>query len=589
MERFFSGGNRSLWTVMGTLRSVEGLKDAVDPLAVYGEYVRLKVRGAKAMGLCPFHREKTPSFSVNGESGLFYCFGCHKGGDIIQFIQEMESCGFREAVEILARKGGVSFEFEKSGSGRSMKPDTRDRLHALVEAAAVYYREKFEGAAADSVVSRYCASRGISEETGRVLNLGFAPSGEGVLPFLVGRGFTADECTEAGLVIERSPGDYRERFFNRLLFPIRDTMGRTVGFGGRILGEGEPKYLNSPESQIFRKRSLLYGIDITRKAAREKGKLVIVEGYMDFLAAFQAGVTNVAATLGTAMAEGQVGLIKRYVGEAVLNFDADSAGMDAADRAVKLLLTADVRVRVALIPEGKDPDDYIRDNGPEAYKKLLDEAPTFFDFLLEREIALHDLSDATGKRAFIDGFTPYLRIVADPIERQEYAKELASRTGVKLDLILDRIKRGPAPGMSKSALTKAPEIPVREQVIVQGVLNFPEEAGRLLERLPEDVFSSLVTSGILRSLLKGESVEEPEQTRIMALIENGCHNAPSERDLENAIAEILASHLKDRDREIQRQIKDASLRKDFELVKILSREKLSLLMELKSLEQTGLS
>lgn len=573
---------------MGTLRSVEELKSAVDPLAVYGEYTRLKIRGTKAVGLCPFHSEKTPSFSVNGESGLFYCFGCHKGGDIIHFIQEIESCGFREAVEILARKGGVSFEFEKSGRG-SIKIDTRDRLHTLVETAAAFYRAKLESAPADSVVRNYCASRGISKATEETLKLGFAPSGHNLLPYLVGRGFSAEECVEAGLVIERGPGDFRERFFNRLLFPIRDTMGRTVGFGGRILGKGEPKYLNSPESPVFRKRSLLYGIDITKKAAREKGKMIIVEGYMDFLATFQAGVDNVAATLGTAMTEGQVGLIKRYAGEVILNFDSDAAGQDAAERAVKLLLSADVRVKVAVCPEGKDPDDFIRDRGPEAYIKLVDEAPAFFDYFIEKESRLHGLSDATDKRAFIDSLAGYLHSVSDPIERQEYAKELCSRTGVKLELILRRIKRGSTPARTQSAPVGIPDIPAREQVIVRGVLDFPDEAGRLLERLPEEVFSSLATAAILRTLLKGESVEEPEQTRVMALIENGCHTAPSEQDLSNAIAEILAGHLKDRDREIQRQIKDASSRRDFEMVKILSRQKLSLLTELKSLEQTGLS
>ncbi len=575
--------------VMGTIRTIEELKDAVDPLSVYRDYVRLTRKGKRSIALCPFHKERTPSFSVDGENGLFYCFGCHKGGDVIQFLQEMESCDFHEAVELLAGKGGVSFEFHRSsGAKREPKSDHKERLRALLQAASTFYAKAFSAAPPNSLVKRYCASRSILPETAEALQIGWAPSSGGLLAEMARRGFTADESLEAGLVFDRGQGRWSERFRDRLIFPIRDLMGRTVGFGGRTLGDGEPKYLNSPESDLFQKRRLLFGMDLSKGAVREKGKIVIVEGYMDFLAVYQAGIRNVAATLGTALSEDQVRLIGRYAREAVLNFDQDAAGIDAARRAIKLLLTADIGVKVLVAPESKDPDEFIGRNGPEAYRKLVEKAESFFNFLLERQQRAVARMDAEGKRTFIDGFTEYLRVVADPIERQEYAKEIAGRTGIALGLILERIeevspRRSGGPSVTVPAEAK---LPVKEQILVKGLLAFPESGRRLIAALPDETLAAMVTGPLLHVLLNGGLPEEPGQTSLLARIEHGCHEVPTERDLRMTVAGIGAEHLKERDREIQRQIKEATVQKDFGLIRILTREKVSLLNELQSLERS---
>ncbi len=569
---------------MTTVRRVEEIKSLIDPIQVYQDYVRLTRRGRRSVGLCPFHREKTPSFSVDADNGLFYCFGCHKGGDVIRFLMEAEGCSFPEAAEILARKAGVTLDLGGQRD-RDPGPDRRDRLRKLLSLSAEYYRTALRSAPPSSRVRCYLERRGIREDTAERLSLGFAPPGGGLLAHLGRQGFKAEEAGEAGLVFERGRGEHAERFRDRLLFPIQDVMGRTVGFGGRALGDEEPKYLNSPESPVFQKRDVLYGLSLTRQAVREAERLLLVEGYMDFLAVTQAGVPYAAATLGTALSDGQVRLARRYAREVILNFDQDAAGLQAAERAIRLLLQEGLRIRVLVVPTGKDPDGFIAAEGPEAYRRLVDSALPFFDFLVERALASASLREVEGRVAFVDRLAEFLGAVPDPIERQEYARDVAGRTGIAPALILKRLQsaQGAPAGPALESATEPSRLPVREQILIKGLFSRGDEARRVVRGLPGEVLDSMEAAPLLRALLKGDP-PDPSHEALLARVLNGCHEPAGEDDLERAAAEVHASHLRMRERDIQRQLKEASRRQDFGLVQILNREKMSLMEQIHAIE-----
>jgi len=570
---------------MSTARNVDELKGLLNPLAVYQEYVRLTKKGRRSTGLCPFHREKTPSFSVDSENGLFYCFGCHKGGDLIQFVQEVEGCSFPEALEILARKAGVSLSFSREAKGPA--PDRKERLRKLLDGSAAFYHASLLSAPRSSSVWAYAKKRGITEEAAKALRLGFAPPEGGLLPHMRREGFQAEDGQEAGLLLERNRGEWAERFRNRLLFPILDVMGRTVGFGGRALGDEEPKYLNSPETPVFQKRDTLFGLNLTKAAVREREQALLVEGYMDFLAVYGAGVKNAAATLGTALADGQVRLLKRYAKEVVLNFDRDQAGLAAAQRAIQLLLAEGMRVKVVVLPEGKDPDEFIALKGGSAYIELVEGAQPFFRFLVDREAKVLEGGSVEARMAFLDGLAIYLSAVPDPIERQAYANEVASwaRLGGDVNLILKRLAKAvPGDKRVEPQAASPVTVPVTEQMLVKGYLAFPEAAERLLSDLPEESLKNMAVAPLLDSLRKRRAPDGPEQTSLLAFIQNSFHEVPSEASLEAAVAQAKGAYLHKRELTIQRQLQEASRRKDFELVKILQREKTALVEQIHSLE-----
>jgi len=570
---------------MGIAHRVDELKGLCDPLAVYQEYVRLTRKGRRSVGLCPFHREKTPSFSVDSENGLFYCFGCHKGGDLIQFVQEVEGCSFPESLEILARKAGVTLTLSREAKGPA--PDRKARLRKLLESSAAFYHASLLSASRSAPVWAYARKRGITEETAKALHLGFAPPEGGLLPHMRREGYQAEDGQEAGLLVERNRGEWAERFRNRLLFPIQDVMARTVGFGGRALGEEEPKYLNSPETPVFQKRDTLFGLNWTKNAVREREQVLLVEGYMDFLAVFGAGVKNAAATLGTALAEGQIKLLKRYAKEVVLNFDRDQAGLTAAQRAIQLLLAEGLRVRVVVLPAGKDPDEFIALKGAAAYANLVEEALPFFRFLVEREAKALEGGSVEARMAFLDNLAVYLAAVPDAIERQAYTSEVASwaRLGGDVDLILKRLaKAGVGAKTVEPQKAKPVTLSLTEQMLVKGYVAFPERAERLLKELPADAVSGLGASALLESLRRTGRPEGPEQTNMLAFVQANFHEVPSEEGLMAAVAKVHEDHLQKKRLRVQRQLSDASRRKDIELSKILQRELESLVKQIHAMD-----
>lgn len=397
------------------------VREAADLVDVAGEYVRLRKRGRTWEGLCPFHDEKTPSFSVDAEKGLYYCFGCHQGGDIFKFLMQLENLNFPETVERLARRYGVTLP-PKSAEARQRR-DAGDKQRALLEEAQRFFVECLEkpiGGEARAELER----RGFPRESWGLYGFGFAPDDwRGLLDHLTRR-HPEGALVEAGLAVRPESGTSPyDRFRNRLTFPVRSGDGALIAFGGRILGDGEPKYLNSPETQIFRKRSTLFCLDLARRPIADQARVLVVEGYFDCLSLHRVGIGNAVATLGTALTTDHARLLKRRLGPegmALLCYDADNAGRRAAASGAQVLLEAGVDVAVVVLPAGEDPDDVIRERGVDAFREILDHPTPLLDFLLG------DLppEPARRRRAGLQ-LAPLVCAASDPAVRQNLIEELA--------------------------------------------------------------------------------------------------------------------------------------------------------------------
>jgi len=409
------------------------VRDATDLVEVASDHVKLKKRGRKYEGLCPFHEEKTPSFSIDNEKGLFYCFGCHAGGDAIKFVMELERLNFPEAVERLARQFGVHLPPASPDARR--RRQTSDRLRTVLEEAQHWFTEQLDspaGAGARSELER----RGYGKETWRDFGFGYAPDDWRQLLEHLERRHPQGVIIEAGLAVQPDSGkNPYDRFRGRLTFPVRDSEGRLIAFGGRILGDGEPKYLNSPESVLFHKRSTLFCLDRARRAIADDAEAVVVEGYFDCFSLHLVGITNVVATLGTALTSDHARLLRRRLGadgRVVLCYDADSAGRRAAATGAKVLLEAGVAVAVIGLPPGTDPDDVVHSQGGDAMREILGNPSSLVEFLVQ------DLPDerAARQREAAELAT-LIGSARDPHIRDELFLELTQRMGFSEGVLRD--------------------------------------------------------------------------------------------------------------------------------------------------------
>jgi DNA primase len=427
---------------------VAAVRNAGDLVRLISDYVPLRAGGARLKGLCPFHHEKTPSFSVDPQMQLFYCFGCNVGGDAFKFVMLYEKLDFPEAVEFLAKRWGVPIprSADRPGSG------ARERTLLMNDAAAKFFRAQWSDSARGRVARDYVAGRGIAEDTSERFGLGFAPDSWDALGNILGaRGFKAGEMQTAGLAVPRKDGSgHYDRFRNRVIFPIRDLKGEVVAFGGRDLGNAEPKYLNSPETPAYVKGEHLYGLDVARDAIRREGFAILVEGYLDLIAVHQAGFGNAVASLGTALTASQVKLLARYAERVVVSYDGDAAGINATVKSLDLFLERGFDVRVAEVPDGKDPDDFVKASGADAYDAIVRQAPGYLEFLVRRELRARDL-DRPGERvAAVNAILPRLARLDSAVERASWAGRLADALGIEDDLVMQEL-RGALKG-AKSAI-----------------------------------------------------------------------------------------------------------------------------------------
>jgi len=409
------------------------IKEALSIVSVVEAYFPLRRSGKNFTALCPFHKEKTPSFTVFPESDTFRCFGCGKGGDIFTFVQEMERVSFPEAMEILARRAGISLEKKGSAPGRGLK----SRLLSILEAAQDFYARSLKGPQGRPA-REYLERRGLSRAV-EAFGLGFAPpSWTALVEKLGAMGVEPDLLVKAGLAKKGDLGVH-DYFRNRLMIPIRDALGRIVGFGGRVLDDSEPKYLNSPENTLFSKGKLLFGLHQARKSGADR--FLVVEGYTDVMAAVLAGVKGVVAGLGTSFTADQARLLQRYGrGKVVLLFDGDQAGWKAAERALDLFVTTQMDVRVALLRDGTDPADLVRDRGGRALEEIADSARPALKVKLDLVFSRNDPGDPAGAAQAAREITDYLAKVPDPVRLEKMLQEAASRLGVSQEALAGALR-----------------------------------------------------------------------------------------------------------------------------------------------------
>ncbi len=420
---------------------IETVRLRSDIVEVVSRYVQLKKKGKYFTGFCPFHHDRAPSFTVTPDKQIFYCFGCSTGGDVFKFIMLKESLTFYEAVQMLAQQAGVAVPVNESPAQRE-KERRREALHQINSRAKDFFSQVLQQRREAAAARRYLAARGFNRDAWEHFEIGFAlPEWNALLGFLRREDYRPDEVVAAGLAVKNEAGRYYDRFRNRIIFPIRDAAARVVGFGGRVLDDSLPKYVNTPETPFFNKGRMLYGLHLARAAIREKGFVVVVEGYMDVITAHLHGITNTVATLGTAFTVEQGRLLKNYSRDVVIAYDADAAGVAATIRGLDILQELGCRVRVISIPDGKDPDDLIRVHGNVLWEELINKAPSLIEYKLRQATGERAVNTVAGKLEVMRGVFPNLAVMSSEVEREEGLKAVARVLNLSWETVAGEFKR----------------------------------------------------------------------------------------------------------------------------------------------------
>jgi DNA primase len=497
------------------MSQVDQVRAAADIVKITGDYVKLRKSGANFVGLCPFHHEKTPSFAVHPTKQIFHCFGCGVGGDVFKFVMMIENLSFPEALRRVAEKVGIVLREREGGEGTDERARERTALFKLHEAAAKFYSAQLGATAEGRAARGYLADRGLDDATVARFRLGYAPAnGQALTQYLEDLGFRAEISEKSGLVLRGEEGKRRfDRFRRRIIFPISNESAKVVAFGGRALGDDQPKYLNSPETPIYTKGRVLFHLDGAGSGIRKLDYAILVEGYMDSIAVASAGIDNVVASCGTSLSEGQIRLLARYTRRVIVNYDPDSAGVAATERSLDLLLEEGFEAKVLALPGGLDPDSFIRKRGAAEYKERLSAAPSYLDYLTERAAARHDLGRPEGKVAAANAVMPYLARVPNAMLRAELANRLAERLKLDGKLLQEELRRS-ARSRSEPSQTSGAATGVRvdaasikatpaERKLLRAFFESPAMVEEFLPKLVEGGFAEgLATEATLRRLLE---------------------------------------------------------------------------------------
>ena len=456
----------------------EKVKQQADIVRVIGEYVQLKKAGQNFRGLCPFHSEKTPSFNVHPTKQIYHCFGCGQGGDVFKFVMEMEKCAFPEAIRVVAEKCGIAMPRPKERSPEERQENQqRTVLVEIHREAQTFFVKQLEGTLEGKAARAYLEDRGLDKDTIARFGIGYAPSGGDLLLRHFRGKYPEKTLVESGLISRDQSGRHFDRFRRRITFPIANESAKIVAFGARALGDDQPKYLNSPETPIYSKSNVLYHLDRAKDALRRQDFAILVEGYMDAIAVARAGISNVVASCGTALAESQIKLLGRFTKRVIVNYDPDVAGQAATERSLVALLEQDFEVRVLALPpigdKKADPDLYIREKGPAAYLKLVKEAPPYVDYLITRASQM-DLTSGEGKRRAVNFLLPYVQKIPNNILRSEWATRIAQQLRLEEPVL--------RAALSKAAAERRSEVKVQPELVRQSAM--PAER-RLIRMLAE--------------------------------------------------------------------------------------------------------
>lgn len=504
------------------------VKQQADIVRVIGEYVRLKKTGANFTGLCPFHPEKSPSFAVHPVKQIYHCFGCGVGGDVFQFVMELEKSTFPEAVRTVAEKCGVPIPRPRERSPEERRENQqRTALIDLHRDAAAFFTRSLHESTEGKVALAYLEDRGLDRDALLRFGLGFAPSGGDALLRRLKPKAPEKLLEGSGLFSRDQSGRLYDRFRRRIMFPISNESGKVVAFGGRAMGDDMPKYLNSPETPIYSKSNVLYHLDRAKESLRQSDFAVLVEGYMDAIAVARAGFLNVVASCGTSLAEPQIKLLLRFTHRIVVNYDPDTAGQTATDRSIGLLLEKEFDVRVLRLPGGADPDKFLGEQGAEAYRKLLAQAPPYLDYLIGRARQM-DRTTAEGKVAALNFLMPYVQKLPNRLIRSEWATRIASELKVDEPVLREALRRAAADRRSEvkpKAELLAPVVKPAERQLIRML----SEANGFREALAREIAAA--------SLHRGLETER--------IFENLICNASKEPD-----PAALSEELDDRDRRL---------------------------------------
>ena len=505
---------------------ISRVRDSVDIVDLISGYVSLKKTGKNHLGLCPFHSEKTPSFNVNPDKQIFHCFGCGVGGDAFKFLELQEGLNFPEAVKQLAGKAGISLPAD-SRSRREDKKDEDERkaLHVIVAEASDYFRKELEGSAG-SAARAYLQKRGVSDHIVQEFSLGFArPEWDGLLRYLRHKGHSHGLMEKAGLIVKRSEGEgYYDRFRGRIIFPIRDISGQVIAFGGRVMDASLPKYLNSPETPLYSKSNVLYCLDRAKEPARKQKYFVIVEGYLDALACHQYGAQNAVATLGTALTEGHLRLMRRFAQNIVLIFDPDPAGVKAAMRGVDLFVSSGMKVNVVSLPDGDDPDTFLKKQGYDAFAACLKQSAKFMDFVLGQVIQGGQAASIDEKVEKAGEMLGFIAKLPSAIERDHYLKKTAEALDLDEAVLRQEMPKQAKglphhPTEEKAVAAPRGHRPRAEETLIHLMLKDAAIAASLKDQMQPQDFTDPLFQRVAQRIF--EMIEKQGGFTIGALLQDG--------------------------------------------------------------------
>ena len=491
---------------------IDDLKRQADIVRVVQDYVQLKKKGANWMACCPFHKEKTPSFSVSPAKEIFYCFGCHKGGSVFNFVMEMERVSFPEAIKLVAEKSGVQLPKLIDDSRFEARRHESEEVVELNKWALEFWEQQLESSSEARIARDYLKQREITDETRQTFRLGYAPDSWDALSIhLRQKGATQDQIDRSGLVAKKEEtGRTYDRFRGRLIFPVMDIQGKPIAFGGRTLKDEDAKYINSPETAAYVKGRNLFGLNLTRDEIRRNGFVILVEGFLDLIVPYQFGIRNVVASLGTALTPDQVRLLSRFARKVVVNYDGDNAGVQAAKKAIEILLAEDLEVKILVLPDGSDPDEFIRKAGVSEYQQQRGLAQPHIQFVIDQAVRDRKLSNPADKEAAIDEVLPYIRAVRSRLQKREYF-DIAMDSlrigdaGMRREL-WQSIRMGVPPARVGEITVKRAAVKptVAEQNLLELLLADEELRRVVLSKLEPADYDDLATAPIFRALVEGQ-------------------------------------------------------------------------------------